>query len=485
MIESIMYCGIGFLLAALIGLAVFPLVHDRAVRLTKRRLQDAIPQSMTEIQADKDLLRAEFAISTRRLEMSVEQLKNQTASQLAELSKKDVAINKLKMERDERNFEVISLKTRVEALKEQLAEFNTTKDRRPIYGAPMNSSLRSPRNDQHHEDDSISLIPESPTTEVAKMPIDPSQSGPLKEQCHGDDISLAARQSSPAEENRLGRPARGLGGTRDPPDRSPGMARKGSAFSAELRSVEPSFLRPLGSENDQFVSDSRSIGTRILRSLAFLIAVLIGIGGTFAWQSHSDEAKAMIRTWALSLGWLLPAGTTKSVPDAAFAAAQTGSTPPRQASRQDAARPQSTPVAQRPAPPAAATSPEVVQQLEAMVRDLAAVRSSVQQLADKQEQMAQNIAALQTAEQDAGQQNLSPPPHTRAKLTPWPETRPTTIAGWTLHKVTNGTAILEGPNGIWRAARGDTVPGVGRVDSIVRWGNRWIVATSRGLISTP
>jgi hypothetical protein len=28
------------------------------------------------------------------------------------------------------------------------------------------------------------------------------------------------------------------------------------------------------------------------------------------------------------------------------------------------------------------------------------------------------------------------------------------------------------------------VPGIGRVDSIVRWGNRWMVATTRGLIST-
>jgi hypothetical protein len=33
-------------------------------------------------------------------------------------------------------------------------------------------------------------------------------------------------------------------------------------------------------------------------------------------------------------------------------------------------------------------------------------------------------------------------------------------------------------------ARGDTVPGVGTVDSIVRWGNRWIVVTSSGLIAT-
>jgi hypothetical protein len=69
--------------------------------------------------------------------------------------------------------------------------------------------------------------------------------------------------------------------------------------------------------------------------------------------------------------------------------------------------------------------------------------------------------------------------------TPVPETRPTTIEGWTIREVNGGTAVLEGPNGIWKAARGDTVPGVGKIDSIVRWGNRWIVATSRGLISTP
>jgi hypothetical protein len=65
-----------------------------------------------------------------------------------------------------------------------------------------------------------------------------------------------------------------------------------------------------------------------------------------------------------------------------------------------------------------------------------------------------------------------------------PETRPTTIAGWTVRDVVGGKAVLEGPNGIWRVTRGDTVPGVGTVDSIVRWGNRWIVATSGGLITT-
>jgi hypothetical protein len=76
----------------------------------------------------------------------------------------------------------------------------------------------------------------------------------------------------------------------------------------------------------------------------------------------------------------------------------------------------------------------------------------------------------------------------RAKIlprpAPAPETRPTTIEGWTIREVVGGTAVLEGPGGVWRAVQGDTVPGIGRIESVVRWGNRWIVATSKGLIST-
>ena len=72
----------------------------------------------------------------------------------------------------------------------------------------------------------------------------------------------------------------------------------------------------------------------------------------------------------------------------------------------------------------------------------------------------------------------------QSRLTPTPDTRPNTIEGWTVRHVFAGTAILEGPGGIRKVSVGDTVPGVGRVDSIVRWGNRWIVATSRGLMTT-
>jgi excisionase family DNA binding protein len=68
---------------------------------------------------------------------------------------------------------------------------------------------------------------------------------------------------------------------------------------------------------------------------------------------------------------------------------------------------------------------------------------------------------------------------------PFPETRPASVSGWTLRGVVDGTAVLDGPYGTWKVVRGDLVPGLGRVDSIVLWGSRWIVATSRGLVTTP
>ncbi len=73
----------------------------------------------------------------------------------------------------------------------------------------------------------------------------------------------------------------------------------------------------------------------------------------------------------------------------------------------------------------------------------------------------------------------------KGPMLPAPETGPTTIEGWTVLDVRGGTVVLGGPEGVQMAKRGDTVPGIGRINSIVRWGNRWIVATASGLIATP
>jgi len=120
MIESVMYFGIGFLVAALLGLLFVPLVHNRAVRLTMKRLEASTPLSIAEIRADKDQLRAEFAMTTRRLEMSVDKLKAKTTTQLAELGKKTDAINQLKKELGEKTATIFALETRDKTLRDQL-----------------------------------------------------------------------------------------------------------------------------------------------------------------------------------------------------------------------------------------------------------------------------------------------------------------------------------------------------------------------------
>jgi chromosome segregation ATPase len=120
MIEMIMYFGIGFLCASLLGLVIVPLVHNRAARLTARRLEAATPLSMAEIQADKDQLRAEFAISTRRLELSIEQLKARSTNQLSELGKKTETIAILKHELSEKSAAIDELEARDKALRERL-----------------------------------------------------------------------------------------------------------------------------------------------------------------------------------------------------------------------------------------------------------------------------------------------------------------------------------------------------------------------------
>ena len=122
MIESMMYIGIGFLVAGLLVIGVIPLVHARAVRLTMRRLEADNPLSMAEIAAEKDQLRAEFAMTMSRLEMTVEQLKAKTTNQLTELGKKGEAIGRIKFELSEKTATLLALEAKERQLSEDLAD---------------------------------------------------------------------------------------------------------------------------------------------------------------------------------------------------------------------------------------------------------------------------------------------------------------------------------------------------------------------------
>ena len=87
MVQSILFFALGFLCAGFLALMVAPAVWRRAVALTRKRVEASVPLTLAEIQADKDRIRAEYAMSTRRLEMSVKALREKAAEQLVEINR--------------------------------------------------------------------------------------------------------------------------------------------------------------------------------------------------------------------------------------------------------------------------------------------------------------------------------------------------------------------------------------------------------------
>jgi hypothetical protein len=112
MIESLMLCGIGLAAGGLLTLMMLPLVHDRAVRLTRLQLLEAMPLAAHEIKADKDHLRAQFAMRVRQLEVTMEALRDKDASRLSEIGRRAAEIHFLRDELTDRDAQIREFKTR-------------------------------------------------------------------------------------------------------------------------------------------------------------------------------------------------------------------------------------------------------------------------------------------------------------------------------------------------------------------------------------
>jgi hypothetical protein len=134
-------------------------------------------------------------------------------------------------------------------------------------------------------------------------------------------------------------------------------------------------------------------------------------------------------------------------------------------------------------------------------RDLVAKLS---QLADRLERVERQAVAAATPAvvQPVAQQTATPLAKPAAKPVPQPapdakpkanpkqsatEAKPggdvRGIANWTVREVLNGTAVLQGPRGLVEVSPGDTIPGIGQVQAIMRSGRRWVVATTKGVIT--
>ena len=90
-----MLVALGFLAASLLGLLLASAFWSRAVRLTTMRIKQSMPVSEPEIKADRDRLRAEYAIKVHKLETQLDQAKLERARQLIEINRRDASISAL------------------------------------------------------------------------------------------------------------------------------------------------------------------------------------------------------------------------------------------------------------------------------------------------------------------------------------------------------------------------------------------------------
>ncbi len=153
----------------------------------------------------------------------------------------------------------------------------------------------------------------------------------------------------------------------------------------EHPTVQPDVkLRPVDFDR---VPAEQSYRRRPLRAFArFVIAVAIGVVGTLAWQSYGDQARAYLAASSPKLAWVAPpAGpVARSVPETVAAA------------------------------PAAPAAPAIdPQQITAMSLTLAAMQQRVEQVAAGQQQLAGDIAKLQSDEQEIIHKISAPPPAPR------------------------------------------------------------------------
>lgn len=125
-IETAMVFVLGFVVAALLSLALMGAVWRRAVRLTTRRVESAIPLSMAEIKAEKDHVRAEYALGIRRIEVEAEKLREAANLQTIEIARRNETIRDLNAELDARAARIAGLESTKSALEEALAESRAT-----------------------------------------------------------------------------------------------------------------------------------------------------------------------------------------------------------------------------------------------------------------------------------------------------------------------------------------------------------------------
>lgn len=93
-----MLVALGFFTAGLIGFLLAPFYGRRTARIAMDKLRATMPLTSAEIVADKDRLRARYALTIHKLEQKLEKGAYAAARQRVELNRRDAGISELEGE---------------------------------------------------------------------------------------------------------------------------------------------------------------------------------------------------------------------------------------------------------------------------------------------------------------------------------------------------------------------------------------------------
>jgi hypothetical protein len=99
---------------------------------------------------------------------------------------------------------------------------------------------------------------------------------------------------------------------------------------------------------------------------------------------------------------------------------------------------------------------------------------------DRIEHRASTSAITSSRDTTGSIATVAPPPQPQAE--PIKAAGPPVLEGWVVRSVYNGAALIQGRFGAVEVERGDTLPGLGRIENIRRQDGRWVVVTSKGVI---
>jgi len=207
MIDALMYGALGFFSGLLLALMLAPPLWNRAVKLTTRRLEATMPMTLNDIQADKDQLRAEYAIELRKVEVALDKAKEKASRELIEANKRrveitmlntDLASAKAQLQENESANRVLQqtikrrlpdLDSRLKAARTALAELESVNAELRTTVESQSEALKTARTTMHNQRADIDRLRDALE----------SGSGPVRGLGKRDAQTLAETQHSSAE----------------------------------------------------------------------------------------------------------------------------------------------------------------------------------------------------------------------------------------------------------------------------------------------